>query len=97
MSSDSQQQVTIGSESMQIDSTQFTVDKLEDPFKDFGFSIIGNIVRYSSSFEEEETINKDQNKDEGVSVEKATKEVKLTTPASAPIISTNYLLLRHPL
>ena len=36
VSSDSQPQVTIDSESMHIDSTQVIVDKIEDPFKDFG-------------------------------------------------------------
>ena len=49
ISSDSQPQITIDSESMQVDSTQVTVDKSEDPFKDFGPTIIGNIVSYSSS------------------------------------------------
>ena len=36
--------ITIGSESMQIDNTKVIVDKTEDPFKDFGASIVGNIV-----------------------------------------------------
>ena len=44
ISSDSQPQVTIGSESMQVDNTQVTVDKTQDPFKDFGLAIVGNIV-----------------------------------------------------
>ena len=52
--SDSQPQVTIGNKSMHIDSTQVTVDRTEDPFKDFGPTIVGNIVSYSSSSEEEE-------------------------------------------
>ena len=41
--------ITIGSESMQVDDTNVTVDKTEDPFKDFGFNIVGNIVNYSNS------------------------------------------------
>ena len=48
VSSDSQPQVTIGSESMHIDSTQVIVDRIEDPFKDFGLTIVGNIVSYNS-------------------------------------------------
>ena len=71
-----------------VDNTQVTADKIEDPFKDFGPAIVGNIVSYSSSSEEEETMSKEKNKDEGVSVEKAIEEEKVTTPTSVPIIST---------
>ena len=39
---------------MHIDSTQVTIDRIEDPFKDFGPAIVRNIVSYSSSSEEEE-------------------------------------------
>ena len=39
---------------MQVDNTQVIVDKIEDPFKDFGLAIVGNIVSCSSSLEEEE-------------------------------------------
>ena len=46
--------ITIGSDSMQIDNTKVTVDKIEDPFKDFGANIVGNIVDYSSFDEEED-------------------------------------------
>ena len=59
VSSDSQPQVTVGNESMHIDNTQVTVDKIEDPFKDFVPAIVGNIVSYSSSSKEEETMSKD--------------------------------------
>ena len=39
---------------MQVDSTNITVDKKEeDPFKDLGPSITGNIVGYSSSIDDE--------------------------------------------
>ena len=44
--------ITINSESMQVDNTNVTVDRIEDPFKDFCASIVGNIVDYSSSFDE---------------------------------------------
>ena len=39
---------------MQVNNTKATVDKSEDPFKDFGSNIVGNIVDYSSSDEEED-------------------------------------------
>lgn len=39
---------------MQVDNTNVIVDKIEDPFKDFGASIVGNIVDYSSSSDEVE-------------------------------------------
>ena len=44
------------------------IDRTEDPFKDFGAKIVGNIVDYSSSSDEE----KDQNpkKDDAPSIEK---------------------------
>ena len=44
----------IGNESMQVDKTQVIVDKSEDPFKDFGSAIVGNIVNYNSSTNEDE-------------------------------------------
>ena len=46
--------ITTRSDSMQVDNTKVIVDKIEDPFKDFGASIIGNIVDYSSPSDEVE-------------------------------------------
>ena len=39
---------------MQVDNTKVTVDKLEDPFKNHDADIVGNIVGYSSSNNEED-------------------------------------------
>ena len=51
---DSPPHITIDSEPMQVDSTNITMDeKDEDPFKDLGPSIVGNIVNYSSSTNDE--------------------------------------------
>ena len=48
------QHVIIDSESMQEDSTNITIDEEEeDPFKDLGPVIIGNIVEYSNTTENE--------------------------------------------
>ena len=38
---------------MQVDKTNITIDRTEDPFKDFGLAIVGNIVDYSRSTNEE--------------------------------------------
>ena len=46
--------VTIGSDSMQDENTKVTIDKIMDPFNDFGANIVGNIVDYSSSNDEED-------------------------------------------
>ena len=54
--------ITIDSESMQVDNTNVAMDRDEDPFKYFGSSIVGNIVDYSSSFDEEE--KKEQKKED---------------------------------
>ena len=51
--SDSPPHITIDSESMQVDSTKLTMDRFEDLFKDIGHAIVGNIVDYSSSIDEE--------------------------------------------
>ena len=66
--------MTIGSESMHIDSTQVTMHRTEHPFKYFGPAIVGNIVSYSSSSEEEEIKSQGKKKDEGVSVEKVVEK-----------------------
>ena len=50
--------IAIGTESMQVDNTNVTVDRIEDPFKDFGSSIVGNIVDYTSLSEEEKNRRK---------------------------------------
>ena len=50
---DSPPHVTIDSESMQVDSTNITMDEEEeDPFKDLGPMVVGNIVAYSSTIED---------------------------------------------
>ena len=71
---------------MHIDSTQVTVDRIEDPLKDFGPAIVGNIVSYSSSSEEEEKIKEASQKgDEAVSTKNIVVEAKVTTATSTPI------------
>ena len=71
---------------MQVDSTQVIVDKARDPFKDFGSAIVGNIVSYNSSFEEEEQIKDvSQKGDEVVNIEKTVVETKVITPTSTPV------------
>ena len=78
--------ITIDSDTMQVDNTKVIVDKIEDPFKDYGPTIVHNIVSYSSSLEEEVEIKVDSpNKDEGISVEKIVEEAKVTTPTSIPV------------
>ena len=72
---------------MQVDGTQVTIDKSEDPFKDFGPAIAENKVSYSSSLEEEEEKNQSQKRDEGASTERIVEELKVTTPTSAPIVT----------
>ena len=69
---------------MQVDSTKVIVDKVEDHFKDYGPTIVGNIVSYSSSLEEEEEVKKvNPKKDEGTSV--TVEKAKVTTPTSTPV------------
>ena len=50
---DSPPHIAIDSESMQVDSTNVTMDRSEDPFKDLSHAIASNIVDYSSSKDEE--------------------------------------------
>ena len=51
---DSPPHITIDSESMQEDSTNIIVnEEEEDPFKDLGPAIVGNIMDYSNSIDEE--------------------------------------------
>ena len=45
--------ITISSKYIEVDNTNVIVDITKDPFKEFGSSIVGNIVDYSSSFDEE--------------------------------------------
>ena len=89
ISSDSLPQITIDRESMQVDSTQVTIDKSEDPFKDFGLAI-------SSSLEEEEEKSQSQKRDEGVSTKKSMEEVKVTTPTSAHIATVTPSTPQNP-
>ena len=39
---------------MQVGKTSVIVDRTQDPFKDFDATIVGNIVDYNSSSDEEE-------------------------------------------
>ena len=69
---------------MQVDSTEVKVDKVKDPFKDYGPAIVGNIVSYTSSSKEEEVVKEvSPKKDEGTSV--TVEEAKVTTPTSTNI------------
>ena len=81
--------ITIGSESMQVDNTNMTVDRTEDPFKYFATSIVGNIVDYNSSSNEEkdqkpkEDDAPSENKIES-SIEEAISSVPLPVAAATP-------------
>ena len=39
---------------MQVDNTNLTMDRTEDPFKYFGLGIVGNTIDYNTSSDEEE-------------------------------------------
>ena len=82
---------------MQVDSTQVIVVKAKDPFKDYGPSIVGNIVSYSSSSEEEEIKDVSQKCDEAVSVEKSIVETKVTAPTSIPVTPVTPITPSTPL
>lgn len=71
--------ITIDSESMQVDNTDITVDRTKDPFKYFGSSIVGNIVDYINSFDEEKEQHK---KKEDVPFEKKIKSMLTSTEAT---------------
>lgn len=62
---------------MQVDNTNVTVDRSEDPFKDFGTSIVGNIVDYSSSSDEEE--DQEPKKEDAPSAKKAESSIGVAT------------------
>ena len=53
ISDDSPLQISIDSESMQVDTTKVTVDSTKDPFKDHELAIVGKMVDYSSSTDED--------------------------------------------
>ena len=53
ISVDSPPHIIIDTEFMQVDSTNVTIDRTKDLFKDLGLAIIGNIVDYISSIDEE--------------------------------------------
>ena len=83
--------ITISSESMQVDDTNVTIDKTEDPFKDIGFNIVGNIVDYNSSSDEEKG---QEPKEEDApskkiesSIEVATSSVPLVKIVVTPVIT----------
>ena len=89
--------ITTSSESMQVNNTNVIVDRTEDRFKQFGASIVGNIVDYSSSDEEEK--DQELKEEEAPSMKKfysssevATSSVPLTvlvvTPSTSPIQAT---------
>ena len=61
---------------MQVDSTQVIVDKSEDPFKDFGPAIVGNIVNYNRYTDENEKKEENKQKEEKLSVEKLIGDVR---------------------
>ena len=76
---DSPPHITIDSESMQVDSTNVTVDKSEYPFKDLGLANVGNIVDYSSSTNEEKEGEK-----EGKAIEEEIKNEEVSTKIEIP-------------
>ena len=81
---------------MQVDSTKVIVNRAEDPFKDYGPIIVGNIVSYSSSSKEEEEEIKEVNpkKDEGTSV--TVEEAKVTTPTSTLVTPITPIMTVSP-
>lgn len=89
--------ITIGSESMQINNTNVIVDRTKDPSKHFGTSIVGNIVDYSSSSNEDkgqEPKKEDEPFAKNIepSIEVATSSVPLVatkiTPSTPPTHAT---------
>ena len=74
---------------MQVDRSNVIVDKNEDPFKDFGFAIVGNSLDYSSSIDEDKEEEEKKKKIEEVFFEKSIGVVRGSAEASttsAPII-----------
>ena len=65
---------------MQVDSTNVMVNRIEDPLKDLGLAIVGNIVDYSSSSDEE----KDEENEEKI-VEKEVRTEKVSREADTLI------------
>ena len=78
ISSDSPPHITIDSESMQVDSTKVTVNKSEDPFKDFGLAIVGKFVNYNFSTDEDKEEEQKQKEVEKVFAEKTIGVVRDT-------------------
>ena len=83
---DSPPHITIDSESMQVDSTNVIVDRTKDPFKDFGPTIVGNIVDYNSSIDEDKEEEQKQKKVEEVFVEKLVEVVRDSTVVATTIV-----------
>ena len=50
---DSPPHISIDNESMQVDTTKVTLDRTKDPFKDHELAIVGKMVDYSSSIDED--------------------------------------------
>ena len=63
---DSPPQILIDTKSIQVENTQIIVDNKEDPFKDLGPNIVGNIIEYSSSTNEDEVEEDKKKKKEEV-------------------------------
>ena len=67
---------------MQVNNTNVIVEKTMDPFKDFGANIIGNIVDYNSSFDEEKG---QKTKEDDASFEKKIESSIEATTSNAPL------------
>ena len=74
VSSGSPPHITIDNESMQVDKNNGTVDRTKDPFKDFGPTIVGNVVHYSSSIDEEK--EEEKQKEEEIHAQKLVGAVR---------------------
>ena len=92
VSSDSPPHITIHSESMQVDSNKVIVDKSEDPFKDFGLAIVGNIVDYSSSTNEDQ-VEKEKKKEDTFD-EKRFGDVSASTEATTTSVPIATVIVR---
>ena len=85
--------ITISSDSMLVDNTKVTANKIEDPLKDFGASIVGNIVDYSSSNDEEDQkTSKEATQKMETSIEVCTSSVPLLVVV---VVGTSLLLLKQ--
>ena len=83
---------------MQVDSTKVIVEKFEDPIEDPSLAIVGSIVDYSSSIDEDEKKEEDKFRKKefwpvkfSVKVETPSLPIVIVTPSTPP---TQILVVR---